>query len=123
VRRRLALAAGAVVLLAGCGGGAASTVSSPAKLTEAKPAVAKRLMKQRLEAKHLDYTWLACVKVGRTYRDVPITRCNVGFGIDPHVEAYCVVLRKGALVTSHENAKIPCKHDDAGWDHTTITTD
>jgi hypothetical protein len=119
VRRRLALLIGVVVLLAGCGGGSAEAP----KLTEAQPAVAKRLMRQRLEAKHLDYTWLACVKVGRTYLDVPITRCNVGFGIDPHVEAYCVVLREGALVTSHENAKIPCKHDDAGWDHTTITTD
>jgi hypothetical protein len=118
VKRVVAVTAGVVVLLAGCGGGSAA---SP-KLTEASPAVAKRLMKQRLEAKHLDYTWLACVRVGRTYRHVPVTRCNVGFGIDPHVEAYCVVLRNGALMTSHENAKIPCRHDDAGWDNTTITT-
>lgn len=121
MRRRLALAAGVVVLLAGCGGGV-STASSPARLTEAQPPVAKRLMKQRLEAKHLDYTWLACVKVGRTYRDVPITRCNVGFGIDPHVEAYCVVLESGVLVTNHERPAIPCRHDDAGWDGTTITS-
>ena len=106
------------VLLAGCGGGAAAAP----KLTEAAPTVAKRLMQKRLVAKHLDYTWLACVRVGRTYHHVPITRCNVGFGIDPHVEAYCVVLRDGALVTSHENRKIPCRHDDAGWDGTTLTS-
>jgi hypothetical protein len=117
VRATVAVVLLTAVLLAGCGGGGAA---SP-RLTEAAPPVAKRLMKKRLVAKQLDYTWLACVRVGRTYLHVPVTRCNVGFGIDPHVEAYCVVLRDGALVTSHENAKIPCRHDDAGWDGTTVT--
>ena len=59
---------------------------------------------------------------GRSYRHVAITRCNVGFGIDPHVEAYCVLLKAGTLETNHEDPSIPCKHDDAGWDQTTITT-
>ncbi|MBX6367755.1 MAG: hypothetical protein IRZ04_07225 [Rhodospirillales bacterium] len=117
--KRVAGTAGLVSVLAaaGCGG---ISAAAP-KLTEAKPAVAKRLMVERLRAKHVDYTWLACVSVGRRYRHVPITRCNVGFGIDPHVEAYCVVLEDGRLVTSHEDARIPCKHDDAGSDGTTIT--
>jgi hypothetical protein len=102
------------LLLAGCGGASASG------LAEAKPPVAKRLLERRLEAQQLDYRWVACVRVGRTYRGVPLTRCNVDFGIDPHVEAYCVLLDHGRLVTDHEDVSIPCRHDDAGWDRTTI---
>jgi hypothetical protein len=79
-------------------------------------------MEQRLHAKQLDYTWLACIALRRAYRHVGITRCNVGFGIDPHVEAYCVVLKDGTLATNHEDPSIPCKHDDAGSDQTTLTT-
>jgi hypothetical protein len=103
-----------VVLLSGCGGGSA-------KLSEAPPALAKQLMTKRLDTKQLDYKWVACVRVGRTYKHVPITRCNVDFGIDPHVEGYCILLEDGKLVTNHEDSAIPCKHDDAGWDKTTIT--
>lgn len=103
----------AVLLAAGCGG------NSP-KLESASPAVAKTLMTARLKAKQLDYGWVACVRVDRKYTDVPITRCNVNFGIDPHVEAYCVLLKGGKLVTNHEDPAIPCGHDDAGWDQTTI---
>jgi hypothetical protein len=115
--RMLATGAAAVLLLlaGGCGG-------SSAKLGEAPPALARKLMAQRLEAKHLDYRWVACVGVGRTYSGVPITRCNVNFGIDPHIEGYCVLLKHGALVTSHDDPKIPCRHDDAGWDQTTVVT-
>jgi hypothetical protein len=113
---RVALCVAALpVLLAGCGG-------SSAKLSEASPAVAKQLMKERLNAKHLDYKWVACVRVGRTYKHVPITRCNVDFGIDPHVEGYCLLLRDDKLVSNHEDSSIPCKHDDAGWDRTTVTS-
>jgi hypothetical protein len=111
-----ALAFVAVVLLAaGCGGGSS-------ELTAASPPVAKQLMTARLEAQHLDYRRVACVRVERRYTNVPITRCNVNFGIDPHVEAYCVVLKKGKLVTNHEQPAIPCGHDDAGWDRTTIVS-
>lgn len=113
--RPLVAAAAALLLLGGCGG------DSP-KLTDAPPAVAKALMTARLKAKHLDYHWVACVRVGRTYTHIPITRCNVNFGIDPHVEAYCVVLKDGKLVTDHDDPAIPCGHDDAGWDQTTIVS-
>jgi hypothetical protein len=99
-------------LLAGCGAAARGSGHRP---------LAKKLMTKRLNASHLDYKWVACVSVGRTYRHVPITRCNVDFGIDPHVEGYCLLLEGGKLVTNHEDSAIPCKHDDAGWDRTTIT--
>jgi hypothetical protein len=102
-------------LMAGCG------ASHAAKLAEARPSTARPLLEQRLDADHLDYKWVACVGVGRTYKHIPITRCNVDFGIDPHVEGYCVVLEDGKLATNHEDPSIPCKHDDAGWDRTTIT--
>ena len=117
MRAILAALAG-TCLLAGCGGGSQSTPS----LAAAPPDVARKLMLLRLHAKRLDYTWLACVALRRTYRQIPITRCNVGFGIDPHVEAYCVVLKEGRLATNHEDSSIPCKHDDVGWDKSTITS-
>jgi hypothetical protein len=116
--RALVAALVGAAALAGCGG---ATHPRP-RLTAAAPDVAQRLMQQRLRAKQLEYTWLACIALRRTYRHVAITRCNVGFGIDPHVEAYCVVLRRGALVTNHEDPSIPCRHDDAGWEQTTMTT-
>jgi hypothetical protein len=116
--RRCALVAAVVSLIAaGCGSSGSAATFKPAP-----PGVAKQLMARRLHAKQLDYTWLACISLPRTWRGIPLTRCNVGFGIDPHVEAYCVVLRNGALLTNHEDASIPCRHDDAGWNGTTITS-
>jgi hypothetical protein len=114
---RISIAAVAVALLAGCGGASSTT---PA-LAEATPATAKRLMTARLDARHLDYRWVACVRVGRTYRHVPITRCNVNFG-DPHVEGYCLLLENGKLVTDHDDSAIPCRHDDAGWDASIVAS-
>jgi hypothetical protein len=113
---RVAIGAAALVaLLAACAG-------PSAVLSEAPPALAKQLMIERLNAKHLDYKWVACVRVGRAYKHVPITRCNVDFGVDPHVEGYCLLLKDAKLVTNHEDSAIPCKHDDAGWNKTTITS-
>jgi hypothetical protein len=39
----------------------------------------------------------------------------VNFG-DPHIQAYCTVLQGEKLVTQYDDARIPCEHDDAGWD-------
>jgi hypothetical protein len=121
VRASLAVAVAVASLAAGCGESSGVTRVGPT-LSQATPAVAKRLLKQRLDAKQLTYNWVACVAVGLNYRHVPITRCNVDFGIDPHVEGYCVLLKDGRLATNHEDASIPCKHDDAGWDRTTVTS-
>jgi hypothetical protein len=106
------------LVVAGCGSGH----SAKPKLESASPALAKRLLTKQLRAKQLNYTWVACVRVGRSYKHVDITRCNVDFGIDPHVEGYCVLLNDGRLTTNHQDPAIPCKHDDAGWDRTTITS-
>jgi hypothetical protein len=112
---------GALLLIAlvaaGCGGGG----KDPSTLTAASPSVAKQLLIRQLEAKQLDYTWIACIRNGRSFRNVPITRCNVGFGIDPHVEAYCIVLKGGELVSNFSDPAIPCGHDNAGVGGNTIT--
>ena len=65
---------------------------------------------ERLLAPH----WVACVPSGRRYQGAAVIRCNVNFG-DPHIEAYCSVLRGERLVTNHQDHSIPCAHDDAGW--------
>ena len=97
-----------LALLVGCGGG-----SSP-RFTAADPRVAKQLLTERLEAKYLTVHWIACVRTGRVYEGAAIVRCNVNFG-DPHIEAYCSLLRDGRLVTDHDDSAIPCRHDAAGW--------
>ena len=109
----------AALLVAGCGG---SSHGAAPELKSAPPALAKRLLTKQLNAKRLNYKWVACVAVGRSYKHVAITRCNVDFGIDPHVEGYCVLLKNGRLATNHQDPAIPCKHDDAGWDKTTLTS-
>jgi hypothetical protein len=101
--RRAALLAGAVVL-AGCG--SSSSFGSPSV------AQAKMLMTDYLRSKHLDYRWLACLHTGRTFKGADIVRCNVNFGIDPHVEAYCIVLRDGKLYSDHNDPKVPCQRDN-----------
>jgi hypothetical protein len=107
VRVAVLLAALAVACVA-CGGSSAS-----GRITEATPPVAKRLLTARLRAHYLRFHWVACVRTGRRFNGVPVVRCNVNFG-DPHIEAYCSVLRDGRLVTNHEDPAIPCRHDDAG---------
>jgi hypothetical protein len=115
--RAALLVAAVAMLAAGCGG---SGSASP-RLEAAPPPLAKRLLTQQLQAKQLNYTWVACVKVGRSYKHVPITRCNVDFGIDPHVEGYCSVLRGGRLLTSEQDSAIPCGHDNAGFSDPVVT--
>ena len=102
------LLAAVALACAACGASSAS-----GRITEATPPVAKRLLTARLRAHYLRFRWVACVRTGRTFSGVPVVRCNVDFG-DPHIEAYCSVLRDGRLLTDHDDPKIPCRHDDAG---------
>src|SRR4029079_1933466 len=75
-----------LVVLAGCGGSTAVKQSTAPSTKSVKPAVVAYL-----ERKELTYRWVACIRNGRRYRGQAIVRCNVNFGMDPHVEAYCTV--------------------------------
>ena len=93
------------VLLAGCGGNGASTYSATT------PSDAKKLMIDYLDGKQLTYHWVACLRSGRTFHGAAIVRCNVNFG-DPHIEAYCIVLKHGKVYTDHQDPAIPCQRDN-----------
>lgn len=105
-----ALAAGvalAVTALLASGAGRGAPVSSD-------KAQVRRQLASRLHARMLEPRWIACVSSGRRYHGAAVIRCNVNFG-DPHVVAYCSVLRGDRLVTNFDEPSIPCGHDDAGW--------
>ena len=82
---------------------------------------ARQLMVEYLDSKHLDYRWVACLYSGRSFVGVPIVRCNVNFG-DPHIEAYCIVLRWGELYTDHQDKNIPCRRDNRAPPATIVTS-
>ena len=71
-------------------------------------------MIKHLRAQHLDYHWVVCVRTSHYFKGVGVVRCNVDFG-EPHIEAYCSVLRGGRLLTSQADRAIPCGHDNAGF--------
>ena len=102
--RILSLLAAAVVL-AGCGGGSSSTYRA------VTPSQAKQLMIDYLDSKQLDWRWVACLHTGRSFAGAAIVRCNVNFG-DPHIEAYCIVLREGKLYSDHQDPAVPCRRDN-----------
>jgi hypothetical protein len=103
-------AALAVLVFALTGGSDASPAYRSPTLAVAKDKLAVRLH-QRLVRPH----WIACVASGNRYRGAAVVRCNVNLG-DPHIQAYCTVLRGEKLVTQYDDAQIPCGHDNAGWD-------
>lgn len=74
----------------------------------------KRQLVERLHAHSLRPHEVTCLRSGSKYEGVPVIRCNVNYG-DPHIEAICSVLRGNVLLTNHDDAAIPCEHDDAGW--------
>lgn len=104
----------AALLLAGCGGSSTSFDATT-------PPEAKKLMVHYLDAKHLSYHWVACVHSGRSFRGAAIVRCNVNFG-DPHIEAYCIVLRDGELYSDHQDPAIPCRRDNRALPATVVTS-
>ena len=102
------------VLLAGCGGSSSTYEATT-------PPDAKKLMVEYLDGKHLSYRWVACLRSGRSFRGAAIVRCNVNFG-DPHIEAYCIVLRHGKLYSDHHDAAIPCQRDNRAPPATIVTS-
>jgi hypothetical protein len=114
-RAGVAVACAAAALLgAGCGDSGSKASSTPPVASTASPTRAvKAALEARLQASHLNYRWVACVRNGRAFQRAPIVRCNVNFG-DPHIEAYCSVMIGGRLRTNHEDAAIPCAEDRAG---------
>jgi hypothetical protein len=104
----LAAAAVGAALLLSNGGGASAHV------TTGLPAALQADVAARLRAEHLSYRWISCVPNGRSFDGAGIVRCNVDFG-EPHIVAYCSVLRNGRLLTSEDDPAIPCGHDDVGY--------
>jgi hypothetical protein len=110
---RYLVLAGAAIVLAGCG--------SSSSYSAATAPQAKQLMVDYLGSKHLTYHWVACLHSGRSFRGAAIVRCNVNFG-DPHIEAYCIVLREGKLYSDHQDPKIPCRRDNRAPPATIVTS-
>ncbi|WP_148261101.1 hypothetical protein [Conexibacter woesei] len=121
----LALAGGGVLLLArepaGADGGgardAAGTTAgaAPAPVRAASVGEVRALMEQRMRDRHLNFRYVACVRNGRVFDGVPVTRCNVNFNA-PHIEVYCAVARGDTVATDHEDRAIPCPRDSVGRD-------
>lgn len=111
-----AIAAGTVVMVALLSAGAGA---SP-RLSTQSPARFETMLKARLKRLGDNYHWVVCIPNGRSFEGVRIVRCNVDFG-EPHIEAYCSVLRGGRLLTSQEDPAIPCAHDNAGMSTPVVT--
>lgn len=109
-----------VVLCAAIGGAAYALFGAPAGASSAgaigteSPAAFRAAVIDRMHREHLDYLWVDCVPTPHRFRGVRVVRCNVDFG-EPHIVAYCSVLRGGRLLTSEDEPAIPCGHDDAGF--------
>src|SRR6201987_2163734 len=79
-------------------GGGAGASASGAVGTESVGAFPSTVI-NRMPRENLDYLWVDCVRTPHRFRGVRVVRCNVDFG-EPHIVAYCSVLRNGRLLTS-----------------------
>lgn len=119
--RRSPFAAALLVAVLALGGGALLPLlarepgGADAAVRAASVGEVRALMEERLRERNLNVRYVACVRNGRTFSGVPVTRCNVNFNA-PHIEVYCAVARGDAIETDHENAAIPCPRDRVGRD-------
>lgn len=113
------LAVAATALAVSHRGGSNRTVAT-GHVTTADVARFHTALAARLRSDNLDWSWITCVRSGRRFAGVPVVRCNVDFGIDPHVEAYCSVFSNGRLLTNFDDPAIPCGHDNAGYTTTIV---
>jgi hypothetical protein len=101
-------------------GGSNRTVVATGQVTTAPLARFHTALAARLRSDQLNWSWISCVHSGRSFHGVAVVRCNVDFGIDPHVEAYCLVFRNGRLLTNFDDTAIPCGQDNAGNTQTVV---
>jgi hypothetical protein len=115
-----ALAIAATALAVSHRGGSNRTGVATGHVTTAGLARFHTALAARLRSENLNWSWIACVHSGKTFDGVAVVRCNVDFGMDPHVEAYCSVFNNGRLLTNFDDAAIPCGHDNAGYTTTVV---
>jgi hypothetical protein len=109
-----AAAAGTIAVAAWLAGVGDPGGSAGARVATADLSTFHQAVVTRLHSEQLDYRWVVCIPSGQKYAGVRVVRCNVDFG-EPHIVAYCSVLRGGRLLTSEDDPAIPCGHDDAGY--------
>lgn len=110
----------ATVCIAGAALAYAARSDSASAITTGSTAAFRRAVVARMHTENLRFLWVACVRTGNRFHSVPVVRCNVDFG-EPHIVAYCSVFRNGRLLTSEDNAAIPCRRDDSGWSDPVVT--
>jgi hypothetical protein len=112
------LAAGAVVYAIASTSSTSGSAQAGTISTES-PAAFRTAVIAHLRAENLNYRWVVCVPTPHRFRGVRVVRCNVDFG-EPHIFAYCSVLRGGHLLTNTQDSAIPCGHDNAGYSTTVV---
>jgi hypothetical protein len=122
--KAVAIAALALTLVAGASASPATRLAAASRSRATSPrtagfrtptlAQAHAATVKSLRAKRLRYEWVACVKTDHRFRGATVVRCNVNFGIDPHIVAFCTVLHGADAVTQFELAAIPCGPDLSG---------
>lgn len=109
----------ACLLLLSSRGNAARNASGSPRITTAGLGVFHAKMVASLRRGDLSWQRVVCVRTGHHFMGVSIVRCNVDFR-DPHIEAYCLVLRGGRMLTNFQDRAIPCGHDNAGKPYTIV---
>ena len=97
----------------------ARAASASRRITTASLPAMHRHMVSMLNRQKLHFHWVVCVRTDNRFHGVSVVRCNVDFG-DPHIEAYCAVLRGGQLLSNFDHPAIPCRADSAGNTQTII---
>ncbi len=107
------------IVLSVAGGDTARGSASSGAISTASPATFQDAVIVHLRAEHLNYHWVVCVRTSHRFKGVSVVRCNVDFG-EPHIEAYCSVLRGGQLLTNFQDSAIPCGQDNSGKPYTVV---
>ena len=116
----IAVAVIASVLALGSNRDSARAAPASQRIATASLPAMHRRMVAMLNRQKLHFHWVVCVRTGTDFHGVSVVRCNVDFG-DPHIEAYCVVLRGGQLESNFDNPAVPCRADNAGNTQTIIS--